>query len=610
MSIAPAVTVETTQPAAATKQAKRFARVLRSPLGIASVVGVLVLTFFTVFGPIIWGANAMVADLTQLSAKPSDAHPFGTDAGGRDVLARVLTATRLSVLMALAATAIGVVLGVLVGFLPNILPRRGARFVVSATGIALAFPALLLMIVFSIVVGTGILGAVLAIGFAMVPFYGRLAQTLSASVSGRDFVSAAKILGVGRLRILGRHILPNVAEPLIVNASIGAGSALVAFAGLSFLGLGVQAPQFDWGRMLNEGLGKIYVNPATALAPGIAVIFAGVVFTLVGETLARGFGLDSLIGRRPTSRPRTAAPVLRESDDSESVLSVHELRVGVPANGAWEYPVDGVSFDIKRGEIVGIVGESGSGKSLTCMSVAGLIDDPLVVSAGSVMFDGRELVRDGIVPVETPSVELARHLGTRMAFVFQDPSTSLNPALHVGPQVAEIGLLHEDLSRSRARDRAINRLRSVKIGDPERRYRQYPHEYSGGMRQRAMIAMGLMGDPALIIADEPTTALDVTVQREVLALLKAVNTDKGAAILFVSHDIAVVSALCGRVLVMYHGAIVEDITVEDLVSGAARHPYTRALLSAVPDMNGQPGAPFATIQEGTQFPTEAVEARA
>ena len=609
MSIAPAIAAESLEAEVdAVPRPRRFVHALLSPLGIAAIVGVVILAFFTIFGPIIWGEQAVTADLTQLSAKPSAEHPLGTDAGGRDVLARVLTATRLSVLMALAATAIGVVFGVLLGFLPAVLPRRGARFVVGATGMALAFPALLLMIVISIVVGTGIMGAILAIGVAMIPFYGRLAQTLSASVAGRDFVSAARVLGVGRARILSRHILPNVRDPLIVNASIGAGSALVSFAGLSFLGLGVQAPEFDWGRLLNEGLSKIYVNPATALAPGIAVVFAGVVFTLVGETLARGFGIDSVIGKRP-KRPAVAAALhaAPPADGPEPVLRVRDLRVGVPRGDGWSYPVDGVSFEIARGEIVGIVGESGSGKSLTCMAVASLIEDPLLVTAASVRFDGTELVADGLVPSSPASPAVAHQLGRRMAFVFQDPSTSLNPALHVGSQVAEPGILHEGLSRREARARAVERLRSVRIAEPERRAKQYPHEFSGGMRQRAMIAMGLMGEPALVIADEPTTALDVTVQREVLSLLHAINRENDAAIMFVSHDIALVSALCSRVLVMYRGNLVEDVTVADLVAGRARHPYTRALLEAVPDMNGRPGEPFATIAEGTAFPSTPTE---
>lgn len=593
------------------RSASRLSRVLRSPLGIATVVGLVILIAATILGPIIWGAQSTVTDVTQLSAKPSAAHPFGTDAAGRDVFARVMTATRLSVVMALAATAIGVTLGIVVGFLPSVLPRPAAAFIVSGTGIALAFPSLLLAIVLSISVGASSLGAVLAIGFAMIPFFARLAQTMSASIAGRDFVSAARILGVPRWRILVRHILPNVREPLIVNASIGAGGSLIAFAGLSFLGLGVQAPETDWGRMLNEGLAKIYVNPATALAPGAAVIFAGVVFTLLGETLSRAFGIDSLGSRRQTSKApgstvdATGTAPLDASSDA--VLSVRDLHVAAPSGDGWTHPVAGVDFDIAPGEIVGLVGESGSGKSLTCLAVAALLEDPLVVTAGRVRFDGSELTRRGVVPGRASTRALAKQLGTRLAMVFQDPSTSLNPALRIGPQVAEIGLLHEGLDRREAAERAIGRLADVRISDPERRAKQYPHEFSGGMRQRAMIAMGLMGEPALIIADEPTTALDVTVQREVLNLLHAVNRETGAAVLLVSHDIAVVTGLCTRVMVMYRGRMVEDLNVDALLAGEAQHPYTRALLEAVPDFDAEPGTPFATIPEGTDFQTDSAQ---
>ncbi|MGO4806838.1 dipeptide/oligopeptide/nickel ABC transporter permease/ATP-binding protein [Arthrobacter sp. 2MCAF15] len=567
------------------------------------------MVFGVVFGPIIWGAQATVTDFKQLSAQPSPDHLFGTDAGGRDVLARVLTAARLSVGMALGATALGVSGGVLIGFLPVVLPRKTARLVVSATGIAIAFPALLMIMLFSIVVGTGAQGAMLAIGFAMMPAFGRLTQTMSSSVAGRDFVLAARVLGVSKVRILLRHILPNVREPLIVNASLSAGAALVAFSGLSFLGLGVQAPDFDWGRLLNEGLGKIYVNPATALAPAGAVIFAGVVFTLLGETLSRGFGIEPILGKRPRALPRiarTESEVVPDGAD-DTVLRVRGLRVAVPAGSDWTHPVNDVSFDIRRGEIVGLVGESGSGKSLTCLAVAALLEEPLDVSADSVHFDGSELIQNGKLPSRIRSAVSRKHLGTRLALVFQDPSTSLNPALHVGTQIAEIGGLHGGLSAKAAQELAVDRLREVRIPDPERRAKQYPYEFSGGMRQRAMIAMGLMGRPVLIIADEPTTALDVTVQRGVLGLLKAVNTEENAAILLVSHDIAVVTGLCTRALVMYRGSIVEDVGVDDLVAGRAKHPYTRALLDAVPSMKAQKGEPFATIPEGTVFPAALME---
>lgn len=595
-------------PTAPGAKSTRFRHVLRSPLGITTILGALAVIFLIICGPMIWGAQAEATDFAQLSAPPSSEHLFGTDAGGRDVFARVMTAARMSVGMALAATALGVSGGVLIGVLPTVVPRAVARFIVSATGIAIAFPALLMTMVLSIIVGAGSSGAVLAIGFAMMPSFGRLAQTMSASIAGRDFVLAARILGVSKTKILLRHIVPNVAETLTVNASLAAGGSLVAFAGLSYLGLGVQAPAFDWGRLLNEGLDKIYVNPATALAPAAAVVFVGVVFTLLGETLSRGFGIETLLGRRPKARPKQIAiqTPIETIDSAETVLDVRNLSVAAPQGQGWNTLVDDVSFHVKRGEIVGLVGESGSGKSLTCMAVAALLEDPLDVRAGSVRFDGSELSQGGKVSSGLRSSALRKQLGTRLAMVFQDPSTSLNPALQVGMQIAEVGTLHEGLNRKQAQARAIERLDEVRIPDPERRAKQYPHEFSGGMRQRAMIAMGLMGTPALIIADEPTTALDVTVQRGVLKLLKAVNEEENAAILLVSHDIAVVTGLCSRVLVMYKGSLVEDINVPDLVAGKAKHAYTKALIDAVPSMDALKGQPFTTIPEGTVFETTAV----
>ncbi|EXU66143.1 peptide ABC transporter ATPase [Streptomyces sp. PRh5] len=577
-------------------------------MGICAVAALIVVAFFAVFGPVLWGDVARQADLTQLSAKPSAHHLLGTDAGGRDVLARVLTATRLSIVTAVLAAALGVSVGVVIGLLPTIAPRRLGRLINSALGVALAFPALLLAIVVSITLGVGSVSVTLAIGLAMAPSFARLAQTLGASVTGRDFVAAARILGVSRPRILVRHVLPNVRDPLIVNASIGAGTALVAATGLSFLGLGVQAPEYDWGRMLNESVGSIYVNPAPALGLGAAIVLAGVMFALVGEVLARAFGLHRPSGRRrrrQTTHSAAASPVLHVADTP--VLSVRDLRVEAPQERGWATPVRGVSFDIGRGEIVGIVGESGSGKSLTCMAVASLLEEPLHVAASSIRFEETELVVEGKLPGGQRSKALAHQLGSRLAFVFQDPSTSLNPALHVGTQVAEVGVLHGGLKRREAFHRAVDRLAAVRLSDPARRARQYPHELSGGMRQRAMIAMGLMVEPALVIADEPTTALDVTVQREVLALLRKVNREHRTAVMFVSHDISLVSSFCTRVLVMYRGAIVESLSTEDLAAGRAEHPYTRALVAAVPHMDAVPGTEFATITEDTEFPLDAVE---
>jgi peptide/nickel transport system permease protein len=342
---------------ARSKRRRSWATALVSPTGLAAAVGLAGLTFLVMFGPILWGSNSLETDPMSLSQVPSAAHPFGTDAGGRDVLARTLSAARLSVLMALAASAFGVGFGVLVGSLPAILPPRLGRIVVAIFNFAIAFPALLITIFLSVIFGQGAVGAVFAVGVAIVPAYARLTHTLSSSIGGRDFVAAARILGLGKPKVLIRHILPNIAGPLIVNASVTAGGALIAFASLSFLGLGVQPPEFDWGRMLNEGLSNIYVNPATALAPGVAVVMSGIVFTLVGETVSRATGATpGLAHRLPRWLPRPLAArsvaTTFNGDDDGAVLQVRNLRVAVPGHDGWTEPVKGVSFDVGRGEIV------------------------------------------------------------------------------------------------------------------------------------------------------------------------------------------------------------------------------------------------------------------
>ncbi|MFI9455491.1 dipeptide/oligopeptide/nickel ABC transporter permease/ATP-binding protein [Amycolatopsis sp. NPDC052450] len=561
--------------------AKWFAA-LRTPVGGFAAALLLVVIALAVLAPVLWHDNAFAIDTDAIGQGPSAAHWLGTDDLGRDILFRVLVATRLSVLLALLATVIGVVTGLVLGTLPSLLPRPAARLVTSAVNIAVAFPGLLLVLFFSVIFGVGTHGAVLAVGFALAPAFARLAQTLSASVAGQDFVSAARISGVGRIRLLVRHILPNIGEPLVVNATIGAGACLLAFSGLSFLGIGVQAPDYDWGRLLGEGLNGIYVNPAAALAPGVAVVLAGLAFNLVGEAVAGVIGVRTGL-RELAPRPVSPARESCERDD-DAVLVVENLQVAFPRPSGWTVPVRGVSFTVRAGEAIGVVGESGSGKSLTGLAVSRLVEAPAVVTADRLDFAGKPLLT-------TPERELRGLLGTSLAMVFQDPMTSFNPTRRIGRQLAEVAEQHQGLPRAKAFERAVDRLRAVRIPAAERRARQYPHEFSGGMRQRAMIGMGLMGDPKLIIADEPTTALDVTVQRQLLRLLARTRTERDTAIILISHDIAVVSQTCERMLVMYAGRVVEDLPS----AGTPRHPYTRALLAATLDLETDRDAPLAVI---------------
>ena len=570
--------------------ASRFTKwraMARTPVGATAAVLLVLAILLAVFGPILWGGRAAIIDTDNLQGDPSAQHWIGTDSLGRDLFYRTLVAGRLSLVLALIATAIGVVIGTLLGTAPSVLPRRLGRIVVAVVNVAVAFPGLLLALFFAVIFGVGTVGAVLAIGLAMAPGFARLTQTLSAGVAGREFVAAAKVSGVGRFRLLVRHILPNIGEPLVVQATIGAGGALLAFAGLSFLGIGVQAPDYDWGALMNEGLNRVYTNPLAALAPGLMVVLTGLAFNLFGETAAALIGLRLGSIRKLPARPAAAESVQDGTTTDEPVLSVQNLQVSFPAAAGWITPVRGVSFAIGAGESVGVVGESGSGKSLTALAVSRLIELPGRVTADRLDFLGK--------PVLAGSDRVVRHhLGMNLAMVFQDPMTSFNPTRRVGRQLAEVSEQHQGLSRSAALARAVDRLRSVRVPAAQRRARQYPHEFSGGMRQRAMIAMGLMAEPKLIVADEPTTALDVTVQRQVLALLAKARADRGAAILLISHDITVVSQTCDRILVMYAGRIVEDLPATDLAT-APRHPYTRALMAAVPDMETDRDADLAVI---------------
>ncbi|WP_243061013.1 dipeptide/oligopeptide/nickel ABC transporter permease/ATP-binding protein [Nocardioides sp. SR21] len=582
---------------------RQLKSVLRTPLGLTATlltIGVLVLA---VIAPILWTDDADAIDTSNILAPPSAEHWAGTDNLGRDIFYRTLVATRLSVELALAATAIAVVVGLLLGTAAFLLGRRGGRLVNAGINIAVAFPGILLALFFAVIFGVGATGAVLAIGMAGAPAFGRLTQTLVAGIAARDFVAAAQVAGVGRLRILLRHVLPNIGEPLAVNATISAGGALLAFAGLSFLGLGVQQPTYDWGRLLFDGISSIYVNPWAALVPGFAVIIAGLAFNLFGESVAKALGVG-VVGGIP-KLPSVAAhlddvePVedTRHSTD-DVVLDVRNLRVTFPGVRGPIRPVRGISFAVRRGEAIGVVGESGSGKSLTALAISRLVDD-----SGRVEADRLELLGDDLRAADSKAQR--QMLGTSLAMVFQDPMTSFNPTQRMGRQLAESSRHHQGLSKKDALERAVDRLRSVRITEPEKRAHQYPHEFSGGMRQRAMIGMGLMGTPALIVADEPTTALDVTVQQQVLDLLASIREADDVALILISHDVTVVGEVCDRVLVMYAGRIVEDLRAADLA--AAQHPYTRALMAAVPDMHTDLDQPLAVIPGRPVDPSDVPE---
>ncbi|MEV1242913.1 dipeptide/oligopeptide/nickel ABC transporter permease/ATP-binding protein [Nonomuraea sp. NPDC049750] len=560
-------------------------RLPRTPAAVAGAVLVAAMIVLAVVGPPIWGASAERIDAAAILQGASAAHPLGTDSLGRDLLARVLVAGRFSLALALAATLIGGLAGIVLGALPSVLPGRPARLITGLVNALVAFPGLLLAMFTAVVSGLGARGAVLGIGVAIAPGFARLTQTLAATVAGSDYVSAARMLGVSRRRILTGHVLPNIAEPLILQLAQALGGALLGLAGMSFLGLGVQPPSFDWGRLLFDGFARIYVTPEVALGPAAAIALAGIGFNLLGDAMAKAAARTAAAGKASDA----AVQADPGEPDPGAVLEVRDLTVAFPGGVT---PVRGLSLTIAPGEIVGLVGESGSGKSLTAAAIGGLVPYPGRVAYGRLLLGGWDI-----------ATLSGKELGTTLAMVFQDPMASLNPALRVGGQLAEVARVHQGAGRAEANRRAVDRLGHVHLPDPAARARQHPHELSGGMRQRVVIAMGLMATPRLIIADEPTTALDVTVQRQILRLLREVTEESGAAALFITHDIAVVGELCDRVMVMYAGRVVEELPVRRLAVEAA-HPYTRALIASLPDMATDRDKPLASIPGRQPAPSD------
>ncbi|ALJ21860.1 dipeptide/oligopeptide/nickel ABC transporter permease/ATP-binding protein [Microbacterium sp. No. 7] len=503
---------------------------------------------------------------TTRNAPPSAEHWLGTDAFGRDLLARALVATRLTLLMTLAATAIAVCGGVLLGIGIWLAPRRVREISLRVLETAVSYPGLLVALVISAILGAGAFAVVVAIGLANLPAFGRLAANLSASLSQREFVSTARLLGVPLHRMLAFHLLPHMIAPLaIVTASCFA-VGMMEMSGLSFVGLGVQAPDYDFGKLLNDALPSIYTRPYEVVGPTLMIVLTILAVMLIGDGFAGAANPYAGRAGHTTQRRAHRAPT---TSSPGSLVEVADLTV-TAADGTTL--VREVSFTMRQGEILGVVGESGSGKSTIAMSLARLLPPSLRAEATTLRIGDLDLLDE----VDD------RQIATDLALVYQDPGSTFNPALRMASQLTEVLRRHRGASRRHARAIVLSALRAVRLRDPERCLRQFPYELSGGMRQRAMLAAAIASGPRLLIADEPTTALDVTVQASVLRELVRLNRERDLAVLFVSHDMGVVQALCDRVLVVRSGEIVEELSGDRMRAGEARHPYTRTLLAATP----------------------------
>jgi peptide/nickel transport system ATP-binding protein len=557
-------------------------------------------------------ANGVVFGTQQ---GPSADHWFGTTVGGTDVLSRVVYGARTAVEVIVLAVVLSGVVGVPLGLVSGYLGGWLDRVLVLVMDALYAFPSLLLAIVVSIVLSGGnssalggILAAAISITVVFVPQYYRVIRNATLSVKAEPYVDAAKVVGVRTPRILRKHIFSNVSSSLPVIGTLNASEAILTLAGLGFLGFGIEpSAAAEWGYDLNKALPDASSGIWwTGVFPGLAIVLIVLGATLVGESLndilnpllrTRGADtseadqaeieqefaeLEGATEAEPAepAAPRPDVPGTDGQPQRVAALSLTDLAVSFRTDAGQVRAVKGISFDVAPGEVVAVVGESGSGKSVSSRAVLGLLPSTADVT-GSARLGDRDLLG-----LSNRSLQPIR--GDRVSMVFQEPATALNPVYTVGWQIIEGLQAHRKISKKVARARAVELLEMVGMPDPEERVGYYPHQLSGGQKQRVVIAMAIACEPDVIIADEPTTALDVTVQASILELLLSLRERLGTAIVLITHNMGVVADMADRVVVMYRGSIVEQAPARQLFA-TPRHPYTRALLDAVPHLGRSDG---------------------
>ncbi|WP_299849717.1 dipeptide/oligopeptide/nickel ABC transporter permease/ATP-binding protein [uncultured Roseovarius sp.] len=547
-------------------------------MGAVVLVAILILVLITPLLPLQNPDTTATADRFQ---KPfSDGHLLGTDHLGRDLLSRLLHGTRLSLAVGIAAAVIAATIGSAIGIVAGYFGGRIDNVIMRVVDMLMAFPYILLALAIVAALGPGLMNALIAVAAVNVPFFARNIRGITVGLAGREFIDAARLAGMGHTRIILTELLPNVLPVIIIAMSTTVGWMILETAGLSFLGLGSQPPQADLGSMLGEARSALISHPHTSVVPGIMIFLIVMSINLLGDGVRDA--LDPRLRSGALSRPLPTTLVDRQGDipaATDDLLAIQNLQTQFHVGKRIYRAVGGVSLAVKPGECLGVIGESGSGKSVTALSVMGLVASPPgVITGGAVRFQGHDLIG---ARYET----LRQKRGDRVAYIFQDPLSTLHPLYRVGRQLAEAIQSHHKVSSAEARTRAISLLKDVRIPNAESRVDNYPHEMSGGMRQRVGIAMALANEPDVIIADEPTTALDVTVQAQILSLLYDLRRDRGLAIIFITHDFGVVAQLCDRVAVMYAGRIVEEGPT-DAVLEAPAHPYTKRLIACVPELGG------------------------
>jgi len=551
-------------------------RVGSDKVTVAAIAMLAVIVGSCLLAPWLAPDDPLKQNLFQVLSGPSIAHPLGTDTLGRDVLSRLMYGGRATI--PAVATAMGVycLLGVVTGLLAGYLGGWVDHGVSVVVDLLMSLPGVVILLAVSAVFTGNEYATMSTLGLVASGGLIRVVRAECRAVRQELYVTAAVVAGVSNARILARHILPRLLGPVIAQASLFAGVALGIEAGLGFLGLGVPPPRPTWGNMIGEAFSVVNRDPWLLFPSGVLLGLTTLCCALIGDGVRAAIHgkPGSLAPVRAIRRARAARGGAGAVAQGGALLRVDDLSVTSDSTG--NEIIRGISFQIQRGELLGLVGESGSGKTMTALSVLGLLPGNVTISGGTVELDG-------VVTSQLPEGELAKVRGSRVGLISQEPMVALDPSFTVGNQLVEVIRCHQKISRAKARRRAIELLETVRLRSARDLLRKYPHELSGGMAQRVALALALSGDPDLLVADEPTTALDVSVQGEILDLLRALSETRGMAILLVTHDLGVVADVCERVLVMHDGKIIEQAGVFELFA-SPEHDYTRALIAATPSL--------------------------
>ena len=563
-----------------------------------SLIVLILIVMIAVFANILAPHNPL--EIFTARQAPDAQFLFGTDDKGRDVLSRMMYGARYSLIIGLGATTFALVCGSIIGAIAAVARKWVSEVIMRILDVIMSFPGIALAATFVLVFGNSVPSLIFAIGFLYIPQIARIVRANVVSEYNQDYVRAVVVSGARAPWILVKHVIRNCIAPVMVFTIVLVADAIVFEASLSFISAGIPEPTPTWGNILSDARGGVLAGRWwQALFPGLAIMITVLCLNILSEGITDAMAAapkapvkaadDALAANReadkmvadPTLAYAAQAEMLEQRlsqlqaiektrtdrfearTDVPPILEVKDLCIKFPRHGDVNV-VDHVSFVVRPRQTMGLVGESGCGKSITSLTIMGLLD-PKATVTGEVLYDGQNLL-------DMNQKQMNALRGREIAMIYQDALSSLNPSMLIKSQMKQL--------TKRGGTRTAEELLELVGLDPKRTLDSYPHELSGGQRQRVLIAMALTRDPKLIIADEPTTALDVTVQKQVIDLLNKLQKELGFAMVFVSHDLALVAEVANSITVMYAGQVVEQGPVSDILCHPV-HEYTRGLLGSV-----------------------------